>query len=155
LSPTAAFLPGTIRRSFASRWRRGRPTKNSTMTTTHAPAQTRAPGTNVVLYDGYCNFCTAQSRNLLALARPGAIELVNFQEPGALERFPGISFDACMEAMHLVTADGRVYRGFEAAVQAVATRPVLGQVASLYYLPGVRQLCDGVYQLVAAYRYRI
>src|SRR5207244_1682801 len=80
---------------------------------------------------------------------------VNFQEPNALARFPGLSHDACMTAMHLVTPDGRVYRGFEAAVRAVATRPVLGRVAYAYYLPGLRQLCDFAYRWVAARRYRI
>jgi predicted DCC family thiol-disulfide oxidoreductase YuxK len=80
---------------------------------------------------------------------------MNFQGPGTLERFPGITHDACMQAMHLVTPDGRVYRGFEAAVQAVATRPVLGFVAYLYYVPGIRQICDWLYTIVAANRYRL
>ena len=57
--------------------------------------------------------------------------------------------------MYLVTPAGRVYGGFEAAVQAVATRPLLGWLAYGYYLPGVRLLCDLVYALIAANRYRI
>jgi predicted DCC family thiol-disulfide oxidoreductase YuxK len=113
------------------------------------------PGKSVVLYDGDCRFCTVQSRHLAALARPGAVEMVNFQAPGALDRFPGLTHAACMTAMHLVTPDGRVYKGFEAAVRAVATRPVLGWFAYLYYLPGLRQLCDAVYRFIAARRYRI
>jgi predicted DCC family thiol-disulfide oxidoreductase YuxK len=60
-----------------------------------------------------------------------------------------------MEAMHLATADGRVYRGFEAAVRAVATRPVVGWPAYRYYLPGVRLLLDVLYRPVATYRYRL
>jgi predicted DCC family thiol-disulfide oxidoreductase YuxK len=109
----------------------------------------------VVLYDGHCKFCTAQSRNLLKLARPGAVELLDFQAPGVLDRFPGITHEACMRAMQLVTPGGRVYSGFEAAVRAVATRPVLGRLAYLYYLPGLRQACDLLYRVVARYRYRL
>jgi predicted DCC family thiol-disulfide oxidoreductase YuxK len=60
-----------------------------------------------------------------------------------------------MQAMHLVMPDGRVYRGFEAAVRAVATRPVIGRIAYLYYLPGLRQLCDLIYSFIAKYRYRL
>jgi predicted DCC family thiol-disulfide oxidoreductase YuxK len=120
-----------------------------------AAEQTTAPGRYVVLYDGLCKFCRAGANQLIALARPGAVELVNFQEPGALERFPGISFDACMRQMYLVRPDGRVYGGFEAAVQAVATRPVLGLLAYAYYLPGLRLACDLLYAHIAANRYRI
>jgi predicted DCC family thiol-disulfide oxidoreductase YuxK/protein-S-isoprenylcysteine O-methyltransferase Ste14 len=120
-----------------------------------AAERTTPPGIAVVLYDGHCRFCTPASRRLLRLARPGAVQAVDFQEPGALDRFPGVSFAACMECMHLVTATGRVHAGFEAAVQAVATRRPWGWIAWLYYLPGLRLLCDLAYRLVAAYRYRL
>jgi predicted DCC family thiol-disulfide oxidoreductase YuxK len=117
--------------------------------------RTTPPGRYVVLYDGHCRFCTEQSRNLVALARPGAVEAVSFQEPEQLARFPGLTHAACMQAMHLVTPDGRVFRGFEAAVQAVATRAIVGRLAYVYYLPGIRQLCDWLYRAIAARRYRI
>ncbi len=110
---------------------------------------------SVVLYDGHCKFCTAGARKLERLARPGTLELVSFQDPGVLDRFPGLTHEACMRQMHLVTPDGRIYGGFEAAVQALATRPVLGLLARAYYLPGLRQLCDLVYKRIAANRYRL
>ncbi|HEY8430632.1 MAG TPA: DUF393 domain-containing protein [Sandaracinaceae bacterium] len=114
-----------------------------------------APARPVVLYDGHCRFCKAQMKNLLRLARPGAIEPLSFQDEGVLDRFEGLTYDACMEAMHLVTPDGRTYRGMEAAVRALATRPILGLYAWLYYLPGVRQLLDAAYRWVAKRRYAI
>lgn len=117
--------------------------------------RTEPPGSYIVLYDGHCRFCTAQSKNVLALARPGAVAAMSFQEPGVLERFPGLTHEACMQAMQLITPDGRVISGFEAAVQAVATRALLKPVAYLYYAPGIRQLCDLLYRWVAARRYRI
>lgn len=114
-----------------------------------------APERAVVLYDGHCRFCKAQMKNLLALARPGAIEPVSFQDEGVLERFEGLTYDACMEAMHLVTPAGRVYRGMEAAARALVTRPVLGLFAWGYYVPGVRQLLDAIYGWIARRRYAI
>jgi protein-S-isoprenylcysteine O-methyltransferase Ste14/predicted DCC family thiol-disulfide oxidoreductase YuxK len=120
-----------------------------------APERTTPPGVYVVLYDGRCRFCTRQSRNLVRLARPGALEARDFQEPGVLDRFPGLTHEACMRAMHLVCPDGRVFAGFEAAVRAVATRPVVGWVAYLYYLPVLRLALDVLYALVARYRYRL
>jgi predicted DCC family thiol-disulfide oxidoreductase YuxK len=120
------------------------------------PQYTKPPDTNVVLYDGLCKFCTAQTGKLTALARPGAVRLVNFQEPGVLEQFPGLTHEACMQAMHLITPSGRIYRGFEAAVQALATRPLLGRIAYLYYyVPGIRWLCEAIYRQIAAHRYQI
>lgn len=110
---------------------------------------------HVVLYDGHCKFCSAGARKLLRLARPGAIELRNFQQPGVLDAIPQLTHEQCMKQMYLVTPDGRTYGGFEAAVQAVATRPLLGKAAYLYYVPGLRLLLDALYRLIAANRYRL
>jgi predicted DCC family thiol-disulfide oxidoreductase YuxK len=120
-----------------------------------APRRTIPPGKYVVLYDGHCKLCTRGACRLTALARAGAVETVDFQEPGALARFPGLTHDACMQAMYLVAPDGRLFRGCEAAVRAVATRPLLAIFAFAYYLPGIRQLCDRLYAWLAANRYRL
>jgi hypothetical protein len=47
--------------------------------------------------------------------------------------------------MHLVDTHGRVFVGAEAAVRSLASRPVLGRLALVYYVPGVRLLADTVY----------
>jgi predicted DCC family thiol-disulfide oxidoreductase YuxK len=99
--------------------------------------------------------CTRAARKLVALARPGAVETADFQQPGVLERFPGLTHEACMQAMVLVAPDGRLFRGFEAAVRAVATRPLFRVLAYAYYLPGIRQLCDRLYIWIAVNRYRL
>lgn len=116
---------------------------------------TSPPGQYVVLYDGQCPFCTASVKRLQTLARRETIAAVDFQQPGVLDRFPGLSHEQCMRQMHLVTPTGRVYGGFEAAVQAIATRPILGWIAYLYYLPGLRWLLDRLYAFIAARRYRM
>ncbi len=122
---------------------------------TDRPSHTTPPGHYVVLYDGRCRFCTVQSENLVRLSRRGAVEAVSFQEVGVLERFPGLTQEACMERMHLVAPDGRIFRGFEAAVRAVATRRWIGWMAYIYYLPGLRQFFDWLYAFIAARRYLI
>ena len=119
------------------------------------PRTTTPPGRYVVLYDGLCKICDAGSCRLLKMARPGAVERVDFQQPGALDPFPGLTHEACMQQMFLVAPDGRVYAGFEAAVRAVATRRTIGWIAYLYYIPGIRQLCNLLYRFVAARRYRL
>lgn len=107
----------------------------------------------VALYDGHCPFCTSQAEKLKARAR-GAIDIVDFQKEGVLERFPGLTHEECMRAMQLIAPDGRVFAGAEAVVRALrAGRPVLGRMAMVYYVPGVRQIMDWGYAWVARNRY--
>lgn len=119
-------------------------------------------GPMVLIYDGRCGFCVAQSRRLVRLARPGAVVLLDAHAPGALDRFRGaVNMAQAMAAVRLIapaTPPGgrvRVYQGFEAVVRALATRRLLGLLAHVYYLPVVRPLCDAAYRWIARNRYRI
>jgi predicted DCC family thiol-disulfide oxidoreductase YuxK len=76
---------------------------------------------SVLLYDGHCRLCSAGARRLLRWARPGAIELADVHDPGTLPRFPGLTLDACLQALHLVAANGRVFRAAEAVVVVLLT----------------------------------
>ncbi len=121
------------------------------MTLATRPPSDRA----VVLFDGDCRFCTQQTRKLVRWF-PRAVVARNFQEPGALDAFPGITHEACMKRMHLVTTKGAVYAGAEAGARIVILGlPVLGLAFWLYYVPGVRQLAELLYGVIARYRYRI
>ncbi len=120
-----------------------------------ATLRTEPPGRYVVLYDGHCRFCTAGARKLLGWMGKVDVELADFQTPGVLERFPGLTYEKCMERLHLVTPDGRVFAGAEAVARAAGTRPVLGKVALVYFVPGLRQLLDRLYRIIAAHRYRL
>jgi predicted DCC family thiol-disulfide oxidoreductase YuxK len=117
--------------------------------------QTTPPGRYVLVYDGLCQFCAVSSRRFVRWMGRVETELLDFQRPGALDRFPGLTHDACMRAMQLVTPAGRVFQGAEAVARAFATRRVVGRLAHLYYVPGLRQLFDWLYGRVAANRYRI
>ena len=122
-----------------------------------AADRTTPPGGSklIALYDGHCRFCTQQAKRLRRIVGPNKLETRSFQEPGALEAFPGVSFDACMKRMHVVTPEGRVYAGMESVARLVATVPILGLFAYLYYVPGIRQLSELLYRLIARYRYRL
>jgi predicted DCC family thiol-disulfide oxidoreductase YuxK len=117
--------------------------------------ETNPSGKYILIYDGLCRFCTAGARRFVRWIGRVEVELLDFQLPGALDRFPGLTHADCMQAMQLVTPEGRIFRGAEAIVRALATRRVAGALAYLYYLPGLRQLLDWLYARVAANRYRI
>ncbi|MHB8878383.1 MAG: thiol-disulfide oxidoreductase DCC family protein [Myxococcaceae bacterium] len=108
---------------------------------------------DTVLYDGGCRFCTGAARRLRSCTR-GEVAFLSFRDPGVLPRFPGVTAAACEEAMHLVRANGRVFTGAEAVLQALRGR-WLFKPAFLYYLPGLRQLGDAAYALVARRRFRL
>ena len=115
---------------------------------------TSPPALPVILYDGHCRFCIAQMRNLERWLPRGRYEALSFQEPGVLERFPGVTHELAMQAMIFIDQQGRVFRGMEAAVRAVALR-VAGKLAFGYYVPGVRQLLGAIYAKIAANRYAL
>lgn len=108
----------------------------------------------VLLYDGHCRFCIAQA-DRLSRWTGDRLRLVSFRDPGVLARYPSITPEACEAAMQLVLADGRVVAGGEAAARALALRPVLVPLAALYFVPGVRQLADLVYRLIARNRFHL
>ncbi len=115
----------------------------------------RSDATWKIIYDGRCRFCTGSATRLARRLPDSRVELVDYNAPGALDRFSTISREACDKAMHLVDPAGRVFRGAEAAVRAVAARGPFWRVVMVYYLPGLRWLMDRLYALVAANRYRI
>ena len=47
-----------------------------------------------------------------------------------------------MKKMHVVTADGRVYAGAAAFARILASIPLVGWLAYVYYVPGIKQLAD-------------
>ncbi len=118
--------------------------------------RTLPPGGNVIVYDGRCVFCDAASIRLLGMMRRAPAVRVDFWQEGALAQLPGVSSDACKARLHLITPDGRVYGGFEAAIRAfMAARPTLGLLGYAYYLPCVRLACDVFYDIVGRNRYRL
>jgi predicted DCC family thiol-disulfide oxidoreductase YuxK len=94
-------------------------------------------------------------KNLERLSGAGKFDRLSFQDEGVLDRFPGLTYEACMKAMQLVLPDGRVYSGMGAASRAITMRGWTGAFAWLYYVPILRQILDGIYWVIAKNRYRI
>lgn len=105
-----------------------------------------------VLYDGDCSFCLASARLLRTLAR-GKLQALPLQEH--FQDFPHIDYETAMQEMQLITKDGRNYSGAEAVAKIIEmSYPIIGYGAKLYYIPGIRYLCDRGYRWFARNRYR-
>jgi predicted DCC family thiol-disulfide oxidoreductase YuxK len=116
--------------------------------------RTNAPGHDVLLFDGECAFCRGAAGRLLRWIPAGGVEPRSFREPDALARFPGLSPAHCEQALQLVREDGEVFAGIDGAVEALR-HGRLGWLARAYRLPGIRQIADALYRLIARIRYRI
>jgi predicted DCC family thiol-disulfide oxidoreductase YuxK len=109
-----------------------------------------------VLYDGDCRFCTRSAHGIQHRFGRDRVALANFQAPGVLEAHPGVTHAAAMKKMHVVLPDGRVVAGAEAVARLAAAHVrFVGWLAWLYYVPGLRQLADLAYALIARFRYRL
>ncbi len=108
-----------------------------------------------VLFDGACPFCTRSALAVRRIFGQKRVHLLDFQRPEALLSYPQLNHDALMKKMHVVMPDGRAFAGAEAFAQIVVQVPAIGWLGWLYYVPGLRQAADGVYALVAKYRYRV
>ncbi len=107
----------------------------------------------MVLYDGACRFCTRQALTVRRLAGE-RVHVRPLQE--ALDELPWVDPDEAVTALTLVRNDGSTVAGAQAIVELLRlARPTLGALATLYYLPGLRQLADLAYRIVAARRYAL
>ena len=103
------------------------------------------------IYDGDCGFC---SRCVDWASRRSDVQFVPFQRTDLASY--GITEEAAATAVHVVGADGHVYRG-AAAVAAVfrqcrASWPLLGMVMRL---PLIRNVAELAYGLIARNRHRL
>jgi predicted DCC family thiol-disulfide oxidoreductase YuxK len=116
--------------------------------------RTTPPGHDVILYDGHCRVCCAFAKQAGWMLSGTDTELRSFRDEGVLAAFPGITPEQCELGMQLVHPDGRVFEGAEAIVQALGRRP-LGKLLFVYYVPGLKQVSDWVYSIIARNRFRI
>lgn len=96
----------------------------------------------LLLYDGNCEFCIRILQRFRWLLRSDVIAMPLQQFQSAELR---LQQEDLLRAITLIV-DGRVYRGAEAIARSV------GHIAYAYYIPGIRQLADWAYHLVARRR---
>lgn len=107
-----------------------------------------------VLYDGACPRCRA-SMALVAAADPDRlVEPVDLTAVDVSTVHPSLTREACLTAMHLVRADGRVLAGYDALVTLSRWLPLFWPAALVGSIPGVSWAGRRVYAAVAASRPR-
>src|SRR5215468_7406981 len=109
----------------------------------------------VVIYDGVCALCQGGVTWISRRAVRGELEFLPCQSAERRARFPDLEEARCMEAIHLVLADGRVLAGDAAIPEILRHLKRWRWLAALFRLPGARRLGPPAYAWVARHRYQI
>lgn len=119
------------------------------------PDPDRSPGTDVVLWDGQCNFCRQQVMRLRSFDWTGRLSFLDLHDPRVAERYPELSYDQLMDEMWVVTPQGNRYGGADALRYLSRALPVLWPAAPLLHVPFSRPFWRWAYHFVAQRRYRL
>jgi predicted DCC family thiol-disulfide oxidoreductase YuxK len=107
-----------------------------------------------VLFDGACPRCRA-SMALVTSADPDhVLEPIDLTAVAVEKVHPGLSREACMRSMHVVSRSGRVTAGFDAVRSLGAWLPLFWPLAVFAWLPGVAWAGRRVYNHLASTRPR-
>jgi predicted DCC family thiol-disulfide oxidoreductase YuxK len=93
-------------------------------------------------------------RLLKALDRNRRVTAVPFQKSGTPASV-GLTLEECKATAWAIAPDGDRYRGAEAVNALVAAALGTAVPLLLYYLPGIRQLQNFIYSLIASNRNRL
>lgn len=108
-----------------------------------------------VVYDGECGLCRRSVELLRRWDTRGRLELVPFQRPGVLARYPGIEETEARKAVQVIAPDGRHWSGADAVEHALA-RTTRGQwIAWLFRLPFARPIARRGYRWIARNRSKL
>ena len=105
-----------------------------------------------VIYDDTCPLCLGGIEQIKKLDRLGLVRFVPLSDVSEKSgpRIP--SREKLKEQMHLITPEGKVYRGAEAAGMLATLFPSSKLLGELILLPGVRFVARHIYRLIARHR---
>jgi len=105
-----------------------------------------SPAKPIIWFDGNCAFCRHQVDRLLYLCgwRADASPLQSSLSPGTT-----------VEEMKLQIPSGELYGGAEAVFRALALSPLFRPLLWLYLIPGIRQMFNAGYRVIANNRYNM
>ena len=120
------------------------------------PGPEDLPGADVVIYDGHCNFCFSQVKNLRRLdCCGGRLAFLSLHDERVAERYPDLTHDQLMAQMYVIDQRGRRHGGADAVRYLSRRLPLLWSVAPLLHLPGTASLWRMLYFQVAKHRYKL
>lgn len=118
------------------------------------PDPANRPVSDVVIWDGECNFCRSQVERLHRLDS-GRLTYLSLHDSRVAGLCPDLTQEQLMQQMWVVTSDHRKYGGADAAKYLSGQLPKLWWLWPLLHLPLTMPLWRWIYSKIAARRYRI
>lgn len=112
------------------------------------------PGTDVVIYDGHCQFCSKQVGRLANWDRRKTLSFISLHDPLVSERYPDLTHEQLMEEMVLVDQQGQRYAAAVAFRYLTRKLPRLWILMPLLHIPFSLPLWQWLYRKIARQRYR-
>ncbi len=116
----------------------------------------REPGTHAgrVLYDGACPRCRASMALITAGDPDRLVDPADLTAVDVAKVHPSLTKQACLRAMHLVRADGRVESGYDAVMTVLGWTPPFWPLSLVRHVPGISAIGRRVYRAIADSRPR-
>lgn len=108
----------------------------------------------ILIFDGSCGFCRSSIDWIRKRDTEGRFEYFPFQDDSFGRRFPELTREACMRALHLVMEDGSVRVGAEALPVVLERLPSWRRLAPLLGHPLLGPINRWMYRQVAQSRAR-
>lgn len=105
-----------------------------------------------LIYDGECPLCCTARDWVARNMAPDTFDFVACQSDERKTRFPLVAESRCMEAMHLVYVDGRVYAGDAALPQICLGLRRWRWLARVLQLPLISAASPAAYRFIARRR---
>lgn len=123
-------------------------------TVTPLPPPADRSGSDVVIYDGQCKFCTASARRLARADRHERLSFLSLHDPEVQRRWPTLAHDDLMQYVYVCTPSGACHRGAEALKYLSVRLPSLYWMAPFLHIPGMMPVWQALYRAFAKRRYR-
>ena len=111
--------------------------------------------TDVVVYDGNCNFCNSQINIIRKLDILNKLSFISLHDPSVPILYPQVSKEKLLTQIYIFTKDNRYYGGAECIQQISKKLFILWPLYILLKIPFSFPLWDKLYKLVAKNRFKI
>ncbi len=107
-----------------------------------------------VLFDGGCGLCTRTVAWLRRADRQRMLHFIdiNSEWDAIAAAHPGLSYEACADAMHVISPVGHITTGFDGFRTIAWVVTTLAPLAPFLHVPGVPFIGRRVYRYVATHR---
>ncbi|MEL6106919.1 MAG: DUF393 domain-containing protein [Planctomycetota bacterium] len=120
------------------------------------PDPAERPEADVVIYDGNCNFCIGQVKNLRRFdCCGGRLSYLSLHDPRVAERYSDLSHEDLMAQMYVIDGSGKRYGGADAVRYLSRRLWMLWPAAPILHVPGTAGLWRWLYRQVAKRRYKL